>query len=47
VLLSPAAPSYDTYRNFEERGDDFRMLVAPMQPRYTNPDAASSARPSE
>ena len=27
VLLSPAAPSYDTYRNFEERGDDFRALV--------------------
>jgi UDP-N-acetylmuramoylalanine--D-glutamate ligase len=27
VLLSPAAPSYDTYRNFEERGDDFRSRV--------------------
>lgn len=27
VLLSPAAPSYDTYRDFEERGDDFRSLV--------------------
>ncbi|HTW11406.1 MAG TPA: Mur ligase family protein, partial [Solirubrobacteraceae bacterium] len=23
VLLSPAAPSYNAYRNFEERGDDF------------------------
>jgi UDP-N-acetylmuramoyl-L-alanine---L-glutamate ligase len=29
VLLSPAAPSYDTYRNFEERGDHFRTLVSP------------------
>jgi UDP-N-acetylmuramoylalanine--D-glutamate ligase len=27
VLLSPAAPSYDGYRNFEERGERFRELV--------------------
>ncbi len=27
VLLSPAAPSYDSYRNFEERGERFRDLV--------------------
>jgi UDP-N-acetylmuramoylalanine--D-glutamate ligase len=27
VLLSPAAPSYDNYRNFEERGDLFCELV--------------------
>jgi UDP-N-acetylmuramoylalanine--D-glutamate ligase len=27
VLLSPAAPSYDAYRDFEERGDHFRSLV--------------------
>jgi UDP-N-acetylmuramoylalanine--D-glutamate ligase len=27
VLLSPAAPSYDNYRNFEERGELFRELV--------------------
>ncbi|MGN6189841.1 MAG: UDP-N-acetylmuramoyl-L-alanine--D-glutamate ligase [Conexibacter sp.] len=27
VLLSPAAPSYDTYRNFEERGKHFRALA--------------------
>jgi UDP-N-acetylmuramoyl-L-alanine---L-glutamate ligase len=27
VLLSPAAPSYDNYRDFEERGERFRALV--------------------
>jgi UDP-N-acetylmuramoylalanine--D-glutamate ligase len=28
VLLSPAAPSYDNYRDFEERGERFRILAA-------------------
>jgi UDP-N-acetylmuramoylalanine--D-glutamate ligase len=28
VLLSPAAPSYDTYRDFEERGAHFQALAA-------------------
>jgi UDP-N-acetylmuramoylalanine--D-glutamate ligase len=28
VLLSPACASYDQYRSFEERGDQFRALVA-------------------
>jgi UDP-N-acetylmuramoyl-L-alanine---L-glutamate ligase len=28
VLLSPAAPSYDAYRDFEQRGERFRELVA-------------------
>jgi len=27
ILLSPAAPSYDRYRNFEERGERFRALA--------------------
>jgi UDP-N-acetylmuramoylalanine--D-glutamate ligase len=27
VLLSPAAPSYDRFRDFEERGETFRRLV--------------------
>ena len=29
VLLSPAAPSYDHFRDFEERGERFRALVDP------------------
>jgi UDP-N-acetylmuramoyl-L-alanine---L-glutamate ligase len=28
VLLSPAAPSYDHYRDFEERGDRFHALLS-------------------
>jgi UDP-N-acetylmuramoylalanine-D-glutamate ligase len=27
VILSPAAPSYDHYRDFEERGERFRALA--------------------
>ena len=27
ILLSPAAPSYDNYRDFEERGERFRTLA--------------------
>jgi len=27
VLLSPAAPSYDNYRDFTERGERFRSLL--------------------
>jgi UDP-N-acetylmuramoylalanine-D-glutamate ligase len=27
VLLSPAAPSFDRYHNWEERSDDFTAIV--------------------
>jgi UDP-N-acetylmuramoylalanine--D-glutamate ligase len=27
VLLSPAAPSFDRYHNWEERSDDFSTIV--------------------
>ena len=31
VLLSPACPSFDQYRSYEERGDHFRALVRAMR----------------
>ncbi len=32
VLLSPAAPSYDNYRDFEQRGERFRALAVGTAP---------------
>jgi UDP-N-acetylmuramoylalanine--D-glutamate ligase len=36
VLLSPACASYDQFKDFEQRGDAFRKLVAKL-PRGANP----------
>ncbi len=33
-LLSPAASSYNRYKNFEERGDAFRQAVQKLEGRY-------------
>ncbi len=33
VLLSPAAPSFDRYQNWEERSADFTLMVAETSPR--------------
>ena len=38
ILLSPAAPSYDHYRDFEARGERFRELVGPVS--VSNPGPA-------
>ena len=31
VLLSPAAPSYGTYKDFQERGEDFLRCVNELE----------------
>jgi UDP-N-acetylmuramoylalanine--D-glutamate ligase len=45
VLLSPAAPSYGAFRDFEERGDAFRALVAGL-PASPGEGAAGAAAPA-
>lgn len=36
VLLSPAASSYHRYKNFEERGDEFKQAVAQLQQKKSD-----------
>lgn len=45
ILLSPAAPSYDHFRNFEERGSRFRELVAAPCHRPRPPGEATAQGP--
>lgn len=34
VILSPAAPSYNSYRNFEERGQDFKDKIISLEKEF-------------
>ena len=36
ILFSPASASYDKYKNFEERGNDFKKIVNIMLKTFIN-----------
>jgi UDP-N-acetylmuramoylalanine--D-glutamate ligase len=42
VLLSPACASFDLFRNYEDRGDQFKQAVAEIAGQYTNPKVPAS-----
>ena len=42
VLLSPGCTSYDWYRNYGERGDDFRRIVTELAASATGSTAATT-----
>ena len=44
VLLSPACASFDAYRDFEERGEHFRALVAEDRRLAARPDGSLPLR---
>ena len=37
VVLSPACASFDWYRNYNERGDDFKQIVFSLEREPTDP----------
>ncbi|MFN7662527.1 MAG: UDP-N-acetylmuramoyl-L-alanine--D-glutamate ligase [Alphaproteobacteria bacterium] len=47
ILLAPACASYDQYKNFEERGDHFRTLVASLLNKKSSGQKKPSSKPKK